>query len=88
MRKMKADSLADLVTMAARLRLHVLRALTLSDLLSMSLLGTSGISDSTQGHCHRLESVVASRCCPVTAEASFRPTFYLSCNPEYFYADA
>src|SRR5438445_9466058 len=50
----------------------------------MSLLGTSGISDSTQGHCHRLESIVASRCCPVTAEASFRPTFYLSCNPEYF----
>src|SRR5437870_4797062 len=49
----------------------------------MSLLGTSGISDSTQGHCHRLESVVASRCCPVTAEASFRPTFYLSCKSLY-----
>jgi hypothetical protein len=49
MRKMKADSLADLVTMARDSALHVRRALTLPDLLIMGHLGISGISDSTQG---------------------------------------
>ena len=49
MRKMKADSLADLVTMAARLRLARAPGPTLLDLLIMALLGTSGISASTQG---------------------------------------
>ena len=49
MRKMKADSLADLVTMAARLRLARVPGPNPPRPPIMRLLGTSGISDSTQG---------------------------------------
>ena len=47
MRKMKADSLADLVKWPRGSASHVRRDLTLRDLLIMGLFGTTDISDST-----------------------------------------
>jgi len=52
MRKMKADSLADLVTMAARLHVARAPAPNLPDLLITGLLGTSASLTQLKADCH------------------------------------